>query len=124
MKKTLDIENIFRNQTGEQPRGTKERWAQLFAAKDRDALVLQAMAVIRRFNASTQPHIKADTEMFAVQRAIVAIDEMLATAGDNPSAYVYQAIKHAISSARKGKARKYVGTNVRTREPKKRSSRE
>lgn len=120
----IDVGQIFRRQMGDQPVGTKERWAELFAAKDRDALVLQAAAIVRRFNASTFPSIKADVEMYALQRAIVAIDVMLANPGENPSAYVYEAITRAIWGARKGKAREFVSTNVRTREPKKRTNKE
>jgi hypothetical protein len=109
---------------------TAERWAELFAAyhlatsdcardEARSAIILQALAYVRKYNARTPKFIKNDVAMYATQRIIVAVDHCLAVGlePDKASAYLRQTAINAISGARKGKAKKYVSTNVFTSEP-------
>jgi hypothetical protein len=118
--KQFDVDRLFLRQT-RQPASNAERWAELFAARDRDGLILQALVYIRKYNSATPDFIKPDVEMYAVQRAIVAVDRCLQEnkQPEKASAYIRASVIHAISNARKGKVTKYVATNVRTTQPRK-----
>lgn len=126
MKNTLDLEKLYRQQLGQQPALTQERWAELFAARDRQGIILQALAYVRKYNAKTPQFIKDDVGMYATQVAVEVVDHCLATnkEPDKSSAYIRQSIIHAISRARKGKARDFVSTNVRTSEPRTKTNKE
>jgi hypothetical protein len=134
---TIDIARLYSHQLGRQPASTKELWEQLFSEyhmaktdaerKDaRDAIIIQALNFVRKYNDRTPQYIRADCSMYATQRVIAAVDHCLTTnlPSEKSSAYCRQTVINSINNARKGRARQYVPANVRTSQPKTRTNRD
>jgi len=100
--KSIDPSRAINRLVSEQPQPTRQRFDALFAAGDREAIVLATLPLIRKYNRSTPKHLKDDVESYAVGEVVKAVDRLLARQNANPGSYLTDVVRHAIHSARYG----------------------
>jgi hypothetical protein len=116
----IDPQAAWRKERDKHKPLSDEQWAELFAAGDRDSLILACIPLIDRENRTTHKSIRDDVAQFALIRATRVVDRLLAKPHPVPAAYLCTAIRGAISQAKVGatvESRDCVSTPVRRTKP-------
>lgn len=119
-ERSIDPEAAWLRDT-KTPIPSVDDFQRLYDEKDSDGLVMATLHLIRLENFKTPKYLREDCEMFALRKAIEAIDQLLSR--DNPGcvrAYLKVIVKGALCDARTGRrvdARNSVSSAVRRVHP-------
>ena len=119
MKHTFDPDLGWNRLVASQPAPTRELFDELFAAGDREKIILSCLHLIRRFNTAPK-HLREDVEMFVIGEVTREVDLLLQKPNDNPGSYLIDVIRGAVYEAKFGTrkaARDCVSTNRRIYRP-------
>jgi hypothetical protein len=122
-RRSIDQEAGWRKVRTEQTFLSDEQWAELFAKRDRQSIILACIPLIDFYNKTSPDYVKQEIASYAMVKATEAVDKLLTTPHPTPKAHLSIVIKHAVGDARIGKrveARECVSTSVRRIVPRKR----
>jgi DNA-binding CsgD family transcriptional regulator len=124
MKNTFNPNASWEKLVASQPAPTRENFDTLFAAGDRDAIILACLPLIKKYNTAPAA-IREDVELYVLGEITREVDRMLQHPNANPGSYLIDEIRHAIHEAKFGtgkEARDCVSSNRRIYRPRPKAS--